>query len=128
MMIFCIKCGYYLPEQMCYYVNSISVISLTDVKLCFFKAVFLCLYSMANPTWQLYNVTVMQMFEAAYVNCVKMFVGYARLDNVTSMFFIWVFLQLVLSFTMPGVDLLPAFRVIITQLLDLFVLFVLFNV
>jgi len=59
---------------------------------------------------------------------VKMYFVYARLDNVTSMFFIWVFLQLVLSFTMPGVDLLPAFRVIITQLLDLFVLFVLFNV
>jgi len=70
-----------------------------------------------------------QRFEAAYVQCVKMFFGlYARLDIVTSMFFIMVFLQLALSFTMSGVDLLPAFRVIITQLLDLFMLFVLFNV
>jgi len=73
-------------------------------------------------------VTVMQRFEAAYVKCVKMFFYYARLDSVTSMFFIWVFLQLAVSFTMPGIDLLPAFRIIITQLLDLFMLFVLFNV
>jgi len=73
-------------------------------------------------------VTVMQRFEAAYVKCVNMFFGYARFDSVTSMFFIWFFLQLALSFTMPSVDLLPAFRVIITQLLDLFMLFLLFNV
>jgi len=57
-----------------------------------------------------------QRFEAAYVKCVKLFFGlYARLDIVTSMFFfIWVFLQLALSFTISGVDLVPAFRVIIT--------------
>jgi len=83
-------------------------------------------YGMA--TCHLYYVTVMQRFDTAYVKCVKMFFGYARLDNVTSMFFIWVFLQLALSFTVPGVDLLPAFRVIITQLLDLFMFFVLFDV
>jgi len=78
-------------------------------------------YGMA--TWHLYNVTVKQRFEAAYVKCVKLFFSYARLDSVTSVFFIWVFLKLTLSFTMPGVDLLPAFRVIITQLLELFKLF-----
>jgi len=42
-------------------------------------------YGMA--TWHLYNVTVMQRFEAEYIKCVKMFFGYARLDSVTSMFF-----------------------------------------
>jgi len=79
-------------------------------------------------TWHLHIVTIMQRFEAAYVKCVKMFFVYARLDNVTSTLKIWVFQQLALLFTMPGVDLLPRFRVIITQLLDLFMLFVLFNV
>jgi len=74
------------------------------------------------------NVTVMQRFEAAYVRCVKILFVYARIYSVTSMFFIWVFLQLALLFTMPGVDWLPPFRVIIIQLLDLFLLFVLFNV
>jgi len=39
-------------------------------------------------TWHLYNVTVMQRFEAAYVKCVKMYFGYARLDSVTSVFFL----------------------------------------
>jgi len=42
-----------------------------DVKLCLFKAYCMSFYSMA--TWHLYNVTVMQRFEAAYVKCVKMF-------------------------------------------------------
>jgi len=109
-MIFCIKCDYYSPERMYYYVNSITCN--TDVKLCLFKAYCMSFYGM--DTWHLYNVTVMQRFEAAYVKCVNMFFGYARLDSVTSMFFIWFFLQLALSFTMPGVDLLPAFRVIMT--------------
>jgi len=41
----------------------------TDVKLCLFKA--MSFYGMA--TWHLYNVTIMQWFEAAYIKCVKMF-------------------------------------------------------
>jgi len=35
---------------------------------------------------QLLNKTVMKRFEAAYVKCVKVFFGFARLDSVTSMF------------------------------------------
>jgi len=85
----------------------------TDVKLCLFKA-----YCTFYGICYLYNVTVMQRFEAAYVKCVKnvFWFIYARLDIIPSMFFfIWVFLQLALSFTMPGEDLLPAFRVIIAS-------------
>jgi len=48
-------------------------------------------YDMA--TWHLYDVTVLQSFETAYVKCVKMFSGHARLDSVTSMFFMWIFLR-----------------------------------
>jgi len=57
-----------------------------------------------------------------------MFFGYDRLDSVMSMFFIWFFLQLPLSFTMSVVDLVPAFQVIIAQLLELFMLLGFFNV
>jgi hypothetical protein len=57
----------------------------TDVKLCLFKTYCMSFYGIA--TWHHYNVTVMMRFEAAYIKCVKMFFGYARLDSVTSMFF-----------------------------------------
>jgi len=80
------------------------------------------IYCMA--TCHIYIVTVKQRFEAAYVEYVKMlFFRYARLDMY---FCIWVFLQLALSFNMPGVDLLPAFRVIITKILD-FLCFLIFS-
>jgi len=43
-----------------------------------------------SAIWHRYNVTVMQRFEAAYVKCLKMFFGYARLDSATSMFFFYL--------------------------------------
>jgi len=36
--------------------------------------------------WDRFNKAVMKRFEAAYVKCVKVFLGFARLDSVTSMF------------------------------------------
>jgi len=36
--------------------------------------------------WDRFNKTVMKRFEAAYVKCVKVFFGFARLDSVASMF------------------------------------------
>jgi len=49
-------------------------------------------YSIA--TRNLYNVTVMQRFEAEHVKCVNMFFGYARLDSITSMLDLFMFFVL----------------------------------
>ena len=56
-----------------------------DVKLCLYRAY--CMQFYGAGLWKSYNVTVMKRFEAAYVKCVKMFFGFARLDSVTAMFY-----------------------------------------
>jgi hypothetical protein len=55
-----------------------------DVKLCLFRAY--CIQFYGAGLWETFNITVMKRFEAAYVKCVKMFFGFARLDSVTAMF------------------------------------------
>lgn len=54
------------------------------VKLCLFRAHCIQFYGAA--LWDRFNITVMKRFEAAYVKCVKIFFGFARLDSVTAMF------------------------------------------
>jgi len=54
------------------------------VKLCLFRAH--CIPFYGASLWDRFNKTVMKRFEAAYVKCVTVFFGFARLDSVTSMF------------------------------------------
>ena len=54
------------------------------VKLCLFRAH--CIQFYGASLWNRFNKTVMKRFEAAYIKCVKMFFGFARLDSVTLMF------------------------------------------
>jgi len=55
------------------------------VKLCMFRAHFIQFYDAS--LWDRFNKTAMKRFEAAYVKYVKVFFGFARLnDSVTSMF------------------------------------------
>ena len=49
-----------------------------DVKLCLFRAY--CIQFYGAGLWETFNITVMKRFEAAYVKCVKMFFGFARLQ------------------------------------------------
>jgi hypothetical protein len=55
-----------------------------NVKVCLFRAH--CIQFYGAGLWNRFNITVMKRFEAAYVKCVKMFFGFARLDSVTAMF------------------------------------------
>jgi len=52
------------------------------VKLCLFRAH--CIQFYGSSLWDRFNKTVLKRLEAAYVKCVKVFFGFARLD--TSMF------------------------------------------
>ena len=56
-----------------------------NVKLCLFRAY--CIQFYGAGLWNSFNLTIMKRFEAAYVKCVKMFFGFARLDSVTAMFY-----------------------------------------
>ena len=54
------------------------------VELCLFRAH--CIQFYGASLWERFNKSVMKRFQAAYVKCVKMFFGFARLDSVTAMF------------------------------------------
>ena len=56
-----------------------------NVKLCLFRAY--CIQFYGAGLWNSFNLTIMKRLEAAYVKCVKMFFGFARLDSVTAMFY-----------------------------------------
>ena len=55
-----------------------------NVKVCLFRAY--CMQFYGAGLWEHFHISVMKCFEAAYVKCVKMFFGFARLDSVTAMF------------------------------------------
>jgi len=56
------------------------------VKLCLFRAHCRPIQFYGASLWDSFNKTVMKRFEAAYIKCVKVFFGFARLDSVTCMF------------------------------------------
>lgn len=55
-----------------------------SVKLCLFKTYCLNIYNIA--LWDRFHKSVLRRMESAYVKCVKMFFGFARMDSVTNMF------------------------------------------